>query len=125
MDHRRGDLNQTSNSNLKKATRGRVAFLFAGLWLFHQQHLPGALDGPVQPPLIMGGKPRIFAWKNPALIRHKLPKKVDILEIEGIRREVDLWLWPWSADLHRRTTRSTVAAFIRFVGTSLARHGVI
>ena len=71
--------------------------------LLHQQHLPGAFDGPVQAALVVGGQTGVFAGQDAALIGHELPEQVDVLEVEGVDGEVDFGLGPGRA--RSRTTR--------------------
>jgi hypothetical protein len=92
----------------------------AGPNLLHQQHLPGTLDGTIQPPLVMGWKPGIFAGKNATLVSHELPEQIDIFVIQGIRREINFRFWPRSPHFRKRPAATT--AFFRFVRSSFSRH---
>src|SRR4026208_1731064 len=62
--------------------------------LLHQQHLPGALDGCVEPALIMRGRARVFARQNASLIGHERAQQVRVLEIERVEREINFRLRP-------------------------------
>ena len=65
--------------------------------LLHQQHLAGAFDSAIEPPLIMRRQPGIFPGQDAALIGHKLLQEGNILEIERINREINLGLRTWRA----------------------------
>jgi len=60
--------------------------------LLHEQHLPRALDGAIEPPLVMRRQPGIFAGQNASLVRHKLAQQRNILVIQRIEREIILGL---------------------------------
>jgi hypothetical protein len=87
--------------------------------LLHQQHLPGALDGFIEPALIMRGKAGVFAREDAALIGDELAEQVRVLEIEGINGEIDLRLWPGRSVL---VAGAALAALVLLVGSGFARH---
>ena len=89
--------------------------------LLHQQHLARALDGTGQLALIMRGHPGVFARQDAALIGHKLPEQIGVLEIERVNGEVNLWLRPRRA-IFRPVTRP---AAVPFVCISFAWHGYL
>jgi len=60
--------------------------------LAHQEHLARAFDGAIEPALIMGGQPGVFAGKNAALIGDELLEQIDVLEIKRVDSEIDLGL---------------------------------
>ena len=60
--------------------------------LLHQQHLAGALDGAIEPALVMRRQAGVFARQDAALVGHELPEQVDVLEIERVNGEIDLGL---------------------------------
>src|SRR5262245_25256844 len=62
--------------------------------LLHQEHLARAFDRAVQASLIVGGETGVFAWENAAVVGHKLPKEIDVLEIKRVDGEVDFGLRP-------------------------------
>jgi hypothetical protein len=66
--------------------------------LLHQQHLTGAFDRPIQLPLVMGRQAGVLARQDTALIRDELLEQIHVLEIQGIHREIDLWLWARGSD---------------------------
>ena len=91
--------------------------------LLHEQHLARALDRAVQPALIMRRKTGVFSRQDASLIGDKLPEQVDVLEIKSIHCEINFRLWPRGADF--AISRTAMAAFFGFVGTSLSRHKVL
>ena len=49
----------------------------------------------------MGGKTRVFAWKNAALIGDELLEQIDVLEVKRVKSEIDFRLRPRSPVFHR------------------------
>ena len=87
----------------QKAPRWFIAGRLASVsTLLHQKHLAGALNRPVQSPLVMGRQTRVFAGQDAALVRHELPEQIRVLEIQGIGREINLWLGTWRANFSVR-----------------------
>src|SRR5437660_2397113 len=87
--------------------------------LFHQEHLPGALDSAVQAPLVMGRQAGVFARKDAAGFGDKLLEQIDVFVIERIGSEINLGLGSRGADFH---DASSPRAATRFVNVGLARH---
>jgi hypothetical protein len=89
--------------------------------LLHQQHLARAFDGAGQAALVMGGQAGVFAGQDAALIGHKLPEQIGVLEIQRVSGEINLGFGPGRATFHR-AARTTA---IRFIGIGSAGHGYL
>jgi len=89
--------------------------------LLHQQHLARAFDGAGQAALIMGGQAGVFAGQDAALVSHKLPEQIGVLEIQRVGGEINLRFRPGRTTFHR-AARTTA---IRFIGIGPAGHGYL
>src|SRR5262245_38056091 len=84
--------------------------------LFHQQHLTRAFDGAVEPALVMGWQPGVFARQDAALVGHELAEEGNVLELERIGGEINFGLGARGAPLdHRRAATRSIS--IWFIGT--------
>ena len=77
--------------------------------LFHQQHLPRALDGTGEAALIGRGQAGVFAWQNAALVSDVFAKQLDVFGIEVDEVEIHLGFRAG------RATFVAVAALVGFV----------
>src|SRR5262245_41438596 len=112
---------ETNESNKKSRNRLVAGWRVVTSGLFHQQHLARALDGAIQPALIVGRQSGIFSRQNATVVRDKLPQQVRVLEIEGVDREINLRLWPRCAFLHGPAASPSAGA-VSFIRVSLAWH---
>ena len=70
----------------------------------------------------MRRQPRVFAWKNAPLVRHKLLEQGDVLVVQGIERKVDFRLWTGCADFDGASLAAGAASG-RFFGMCFSWHG--
>ena len=87
--------------------------------LLHEQHLACALDGTIQPALIVRGKAGVLSRQDPSLICHKLLQQVDVFEIERVDGKIDFGLGARGAGF--TVGAGAVAAFV-LIWPSFARH---
>src|ERR1043165_7044775 len=90
----------------------------SGSWRksLHQQHLSRALDGRVEPALIVRGQAGVLARKDAPLVGDELPEQIGVLVVDGIDGEIDLRLGTDDAWLGR------ARALVVLLGMSLAGH---
>ncbi len=89
--------------------------------LFHEEHLPGALDRAVEAALIMRRQAGVFARQNAALVSHELAQEIGVLEIERVGGKINFGFGTRRAHFSVRGA-AVRAALIWFVGASFARH---
>jgi hypothetical protein len=82
--------------------------------LFHEKHLASSFNGAIELALVMRRQPSVFARKNAALVRHKLPQQGGVFEIERIDRKVDLGFRARSPHFHRPAARALVLLWMSF-----------
>src|SRR5882724_6549445 len=95
----------------------------AGRRSLHEQNLTRALNGAIQPPLVMRRQAGIFAGQNPALVGHELLEQIGVLEIQRIRREINLGLGPGRANFIG--TGPAAGTALISVGMRLAWHKLL
>ena len=77
--------------------------------LFHQQHLPRALDGAGEATLVGRGQAGVFARQNTALIGDVFAEQLDVLGVEVGEVEIHLGFGAGGAAL------AAAAALVGFV----------
>jgi hypothetical protein len=89
--------------------------------LFHQQRLARALDGAGQPALVMRGQAGVFAGQDAALVGHKLPEQIGVLEVERVGGEINLRLRTLRAGFRHAVGPMVIRSFL----VGFAGHGYL
>jgi len=115
-------LRKSTANHLQFQALKKPRFEVAGRKSLHEQHLSRAFNGAIQPPLVMRGQAGVFAGQNASLVGHELFEQVGVLEIQGVRGEINLGLGPRRADFIRAGPAAGTA-FLS-VGMRLAWHKI-